>query len=103
MISCMTQLMEASGQTYQAFDEILEVAPQLFSRDAPDKGLARPALPQLPSSQTHDPSIPYLLILSSKHLHYLIKPGSKFSIVVREYVTRTKQGIQIKSRIKKRE
>ncbi|GJV95121.1 hypothetical protein Tco_1546698 [Tanacetum coccineum] len=50
------------------------------SKDAPGRGLARPAPPQLnrtSSSQTHDPSYPYLLI----------KPGSKFSTIVHEYVT----------------
>ncbi|GKE69782.1 hypothetical protein Tco_1527854, partial [Tanacetum coccineum] len=51
------------------------------SRDAPDRGLTRPALSQLPSSQTYDSSI-----LSSVQLYYLIKPGSKFCTVVREYV-----------------
>ncbi|GJQ97700.1 hypothetical protein Tco_0008839 [Tanacetum coccineum] len=56
------------------------------SKDTPDRGLVRPALPQPHSIQTHDSSIPYLLILSSVHLYYF-KTGSKFSTIVREYVT----------------
>ncbi|GKA96805.1 retrotransposon protein, putative, ty1-copia subclass, partial [Tanacetum coccineum] len=50
------------------------------SRDASDRGMARPALPQhsrTHCSQTHDPFYPYLLI----------KPGSKFSTIVHKYVT----------------
>ncbi|GJU35628.1 reverse transcriptase domain-containing protein [Tanacetum coccineum] len=46
--------------------------------DALDRGLARPALPQLHSSQTHDTHI----------LYPLTKTGSKFSTIVRVYVTK---------------
>ncbi|GJZ21686.1 hypothetical protein Tco_0558725, partial [Tanacetum coccineum] len=68
MITCMTQLMEASGQTCQAFDGTFQgSSPAAFQRRT------------------------------------RIKSGSKFSTVVHEYVTRTKQGIQIKSKIEKRE
>ncbi|GKD57825.1 hypothetical protein Tco_1291212 [Tanacetum coccineum] len=52
------------------------------SRDAPGRGLARPAPPQpsrTSSSQSHDPSILCFYLLT--------KTSSKFSNIVREYVT----------------
>ncbi|GJY18887.1 hypothetical protein Tco_0390378 [Tanacetum coccineum] len=73
------------------------------TRDAPGRGLARPALPQPRNSQTPDFLIPYLLILSSVHLYYLIKPGSKFSTIVHEYVTEPSRLSTPKSRMEKRE
>ncbi|GJZ76561.1 hypothetical protein Tco_0641233 [Tanacetum coccineum] len=66
------------------------------SRDAPDRGLARPTPPQLSrtySSQTHDPS----------YLYLLIKPGNKFSTIVYEYVTKPSRIFTLNARMGKRD
>ncbi|GJT12148.1 hypothetical protein Tco_0859190 [Tanacetum coccineum] len=115
-IARLKEEVHGMREALQGHREVLDSMTSDFSRDAPGRGLARPALPQLRSSQTHDPSIPHLLILSSVHLYYSyhnvpklktaylltyilwyddfdlfmhdrIKPGSKFSTIVREYVT----------------
>ncbi|GJZ92269.1 hypothetical protein Tco_0664334, partial [Tanacetum coccineum] len=70
------------------------------TKDTPGGGLARPAPPQpsrTNSSQTHDPPI---LIFC---FYLLIKPGSKFSTIVHEYVTEPSRVFTPKSRMEKRE
>ncbi|GJU70636.1 oxoglutarate/iron-dependent dioxygenase [Tanacetum coccineum] len=68
MISCMTQLMEASGQTYQAFDGTFRgSSPAVFERRT------RQSLHSPAGRATARPMIPLLLIflfLSSVHLYY---------------------------------
>ncbi|GJR14237.1 hypothetical protein Tco_0796889 [Tanacetum coccineum] len=66
------------------------------SIDAPDRGLARPAPPQhsrTHSSQTHD----------SSYLYLLIKPGSKFSTIVHEYVTEPSRIFTLDAKIGKKD
>ncbi|GJS68425.1 hypothetical protein Tco_0682990 [Tanacetum coccineum] len=71
--------------------------PMYLIRDVESgRGLARPAPPQhnrTYSSQTHDPSYPYLLI----------KPGSKFSTIVHEYVTEPSRIFSLNARMGKRD
>ncbi|GKF36846.1 hypothetical protein Tco_0113604, partial [Tanacetum coccineum] len=66
------------------------------SRDAPDRGLARPAAPQ-PSktnnSHIHDPPI----------LIFLIKPDSKFSNIIHEYVMEPNRIFKLNARMGKRD
>ncbi|GKF09346.1 hypothetical protein Tco_0043570 [Tanacetum coccineum] len=63
--------------------------------------LARPTPPQhsrTHSSQTHDPSHPYLFFCI-----YLIKHGSKFSTIVHEYVTEPSRIFTLNARMGKRD
>ncbi|GJY47178.1 hypothetical protein Tco_0436241 [Tanacetum coccineum] len=80
-VSCKTQLMRLSARLIRHLMGLFEGAPQLSLRDTLDRGPMVSAPLQLPSSQTYDPSILYLFCF-----YLLIKPGSKFSTIVREYV-----------------
>ncbi|GJX39288.1 hypothetical protein Tco_0252591 [Tanacetum coccineum] len=84
MISCMTQLMEASEQTYQAFNGTFRGSSQAVFERRTRQRTDGASTSVAPISQTHDPSIPYLFYL---YLYiYYYKTGSKFSIIVHEYV-----------------
>ncbi|GKE00140.1 hypothetical protein Tco_1388123, partial [Tanacetum coccineum] len=90
------ELIDASGLTYLEFDGTFSgSSPAAFQRRTRQR-LARPAPPQhsrTHNSQTHDPSYPYLLI----------KPGSKFSTIVHEYVTEPSRIFTPKCRMEKGE
>ncbi|GKE63142.1 hypothetical protein Tco_1513509, partial [Tanacetum coccineum] len=60
MISYMTQLMEASGQTYQAFDGTFQGSSQAVFERRTRQRTDGASTSAAPISQTHDPSIPYL-------------------------------------------
>ncbi|GKA32243.1 hypothetical protein Tco_0718610 [Tanacetum coccineum] len=86
MMSCMTQLMDASGLTYQAFDRTFQgSSPAVFQR--------RTRHSRIRISLTHDSSYPYLLI----------KPDSKFSTIVPEYVTEPSKIFTLDAGIGKRD
>ncbi|GKE21139.1 hypothetical protein Tco_1432651, partial [Tanacetum coccineum] len=60
MISCMTQLKEASEQTYQAFDGTFRGSSQAVFERRTRQRTDGASTSAAPISQTHDPSIPYL-------------------------------------------
>ncbi|GJY45534.1 hypothetical protein Tco_0434597 [Tanacetum coccineum] len=87
MISCMTQLMETSELTYQAFDGTFQGSyPAVFERRTRRKTDSA----KLCSSKQPRPMIHLFFIFYDDFdmfMHNRIKPDSKFSTIVREYVT----------------
>ncbi|GKC59904.1 hypothetical protein Tco_1087502 [Tanacetum coccineum] len=78
MIGCMTKLIDASGQTYQAFDGTFRgELPSCFQETYQTEDQRRQ---HFHSPAAAKPMIPLSFI-------FLTKFGSKFSTVVREYVT----------------